>query len=162
LTYSLDNQEKNLLEDLLLNLIGLEGNYIKRSTKKTIMENSKDTNTMFKNFTLKFEIEPYLDGPTCDPSLLYMINKILPLSTYYDKICQFLNLNNNLETGLISKSFCEGIRKILREYVLFINQLENELNIENLDIQKLWYLSQPSLRMLENLQRYIFKRSNLF
>jgi len=94
-----------------------------------------------------------------DPSLLYMINKILPLSTYYDKISQYLNLNNNLETGLISKAFCDGIRKILREYVLFINQLEIEFNIDNLDIQKLWYLSQPSLRLLENLQRLCYQAS---
>lgn len=173
LTLSPENQEKCLLEDLLLNLIGLEGNYIKRTNKKSMIDaessnnlNSSSSNNqnfnnsnLYKNFTLKFEIEPYLENPTCAPSLLYMAHKILPLSVYYDRITSFINLNSNIETGLIAKAFCKGLRKILREYVLFINQLEAEFNNDNLDIQKLWYLSQPSLKILENLQKLCYQAS---
>ena len=82
-----------------------------------------------------------------------MVHKILPLSIYHDKILQFLNMNNHVETGLIAKGLCEGIRKVLREYILFLNQLENEFYSENLDIQKFWYLSQSSIKTLENISK---------
>jgi gamma-tubulin complex component 2 len=88
-----------------------------------------------------------------------MVYKILPLSTYYDRITNFINLNGNVETGLICKGLCEGLRKIIREYILFVNQLEAEYHTNNLDIQKLWYLCQPSLKVLENLQKLTYQAS---
>jgi hypothetical protein len=160
LTLSLENQEKALCEDLILNLMGMDGNYIKRSFKVNINE-FQQTNDNFKNFSVKFEIEPHLDNKTCgkillkkDNSLLYMVQKILPLTVYHDKILQFLNLNNYVETGLVAKGLCEGIRKVLREYILFLNQIENDFYSDKLDIQKFWYLSQSSLKTLENLAKY--------
>lgn len=82
-----------------------------------------------------------------------MVHKILPLSLYYDKIMNFINLSSNTETGIISKSLIEAVNEIMREYIVFINQLEIEYASDNLDIQKLWYLSQTSLKILENLQK---------
>ena len=161
LTLSIENQEKALCEDLILNLMGMDGNYIRRTNKINVNE-FQPANDNFRNFNLKFEIEPHLENKTCgtmiynlDNSLLYMVQKILPLSIYHDKILQFLNLNNHVETGLVSKGLCDGIRKILREYVLYLNQLENDFYNDKLDIQKFWYLSQASLKTLENLAKYI-------
>lgn len=82
-----------------------------------------------------------------------MIQKILPLSIYHDKILQYLNLNNHVETGLASKGLSEAIKQVLREYILFLNQLENDFKSEKLDIQKFWYLSQSSMKILENLAK---------
>jgi hypothetical protein len=64
LTLSLENQEKALCEDLILNLMGMDGNYIKRSFKANINE-FQQNNDNFKNFSVKFEIEPHLDNKTC-------------------------------------------------------------------------------------------------
>jgi len=86
-----------------------------------------------------------------------MVHKILPLSLYYDKIMNFINLSSNTETGIISKSLIEAVKEIIREYIIFINQLEIEYFSDNLDIQKLWYLSQSSLKILENLQKLCFQ-----
>jgi gamma-tubulin complex component 2 len=88
-----------------------------------------------------------------------MVYKILPLSNYYDRITSYINISTNVETGLISKGFCEGLRKVIREYILFINQLEAEFQADNLDIQKLWYLCQPSIKLLENLQKLCYQAS---
>ena len=107
MTLSLELQEKCLIEDLLLAMLGKEGVFIKRSGKKEIigadnsnnkggfgignssnsggdginanagyisgdfvtavnsLNNSTMQNNIFKNFSLKFEIEPYLENPTC-------------------------------------------------------------------------------------------------
>lgn len=86
-----------------------------------------------------------------------MVHKILPLSVYYDKIMNFINLSSNTETGIVSKSLIEAVNEITREYTIFINQLEIEYFADNLDIQKLWYLSQSSLKILENLQKLCFQ-----
>jgi gamma-tubulin complex component 2 len=161
-TLSLEQQEKCLVEDLILCMMGMEGNYIKRSSKKTLenFQSSSNKETIHKTFSLKFEIEPYLENPTCDPSLLYMVHKILPLSNHYDRICSFLNFNsNNIETGLICKAFCEGLNKIIRHYILFINQLEIDFINGNLDIQKLWYVTQPCLKIMENLKNLTYQCS---
>jgi gamma-tubulin complex component 2 len=88
-----------------------------------------------------------------------MIYKILPLSSYYDKITSFINLSMGVETGLIAKGLCEGLKKVIREYILFVNQLEAEYQTDNLDIQKLWYLCQPSMKILENLQKLCYQAS---
>jgi len=71
----------------------------------------------------------------------------------------FINLSSNTETGIISKSLIEAVNEIIREYVIFINQLEIEYFSDNLDIQKLWYLSQSSLKILENLQKLCFQNT---
>lgn len=84
-----------------------------------------------------------------------MINKVLPLSAYYDNITSFINIALSTETGLISKYLINAIKQIIRDYILFVNTLENEFLAHKLDIQRLWYLCQPSMKIFENLQKYI-------
>ena len=63
-------------------MLGLEGNYIKRVI----------THTNFKDFKVEFQVEPYLENPTCDPPLLSLVNLLLPISFYYNSITNFLNI----------------------------------------------------------------------
>ena len=150
-TLSTNLQDKNLVDDILLIMLGLEGNYIKRVI----------THTNFKDFKVEFQVEPYLENPTCDPPLLSLVNLLLPISFYYNSITNFLNIHSNIETGLIGKSFCLGLKKILREYILFVNQLDcqNRIGNPNLNLQQLWWLCQPSLKLLENLHELCQKCS---
>lgn len=151
MTLSTSMQDKCLVEDILLTMLGMEGNYIKRIT----------SHTSFKDFKIEFQIEPYLDNPTCDPPLLSLGNLLLPLSFYYDSITNYLNINTNVETGLISKAFCFGLKKLLREYVLFVNQLDCQMRSgsNTLNLQQLWWLCQPCLKLLENLHKLCQKCS---
>ena len=150
MTLSTSMQDKCLVEDILLTMLGMEGNYIKRIT----------SHTSFKDFKIEFQIEPYLDNPTCDPPLLSLGNLLLPLSFYYDSITNYLNINTNVETGLVSKAFCFGLKKLIREYVLFVNQLDCQMRSgNNLNLQQLWWLCQPCLKLLENLHKLCQKCS---
>ena len=136
-------QDKILVDDLLLVMLGLEGKYIKRVVN----------NTTYKDFKVEFEVEPYLDNPTCDPPLLSLTNLILPMGYYYSSITYFLNMGNKPETGLIVKGFCEGLKKIIREYILFVNQLEEHKKNSNINLQQLWWVCQPSIKLLECLHK---------
>ena len=172
---SKDSQEVSLLEDLLLNLIGFEGEYIKRDLNNlhlsSDLHNSHDPISFeledkIKDFCKKFKIEPYLENPTCDASLSFIINRILPISFYYDKICLFINLSNKKESGVIVKAFSESLKHILKEYIIMINDFEVEYFSGSLDIQHMWYLCQKPLKMLENIYKltknsYFIKGGNL-
>jgi hypothetical protein len=91
MSLSVELQEKYLIEDLLLIMIGRDGVYIKRSNKRDLnsekynsnfqilnsqpfndfntvinsLDNSTMQNNIFKNFNMKFEVEPYYENPTC-------------------------------------------------------------------------------------------------
>ena len=142
-SFDLRQQDKILVNDLLLIMLGFEGNYIKRVVK----------NTSYKDFKVYFEIEPYLENPTCNESYLSVANLILPLGYYYNCITHFLNIGSNPELGLVVKGFCEGLEKILREYIVFVNKLEVYKNNNNnfFSLQQLLWLCQPSLKLLECL-----------
>ena len=144
-SFSPSEQDKILVNDLLLVMLGLEGKYIKRVVN----------NTSYKDFKVEFEVEPYLDNPTCDPPLLSLTNLILPMGYYYSSITYFLNMGSKPETGLVVKGFCEGLKKILREYILFVNQLEEHKknSNSNLNLQQLWWVCQPSIKLLECLHK---------
>ena len=136
-------QDKILVDDLLLVMMGLEGKYIKRVVN----------NTSYKDFKIEFEVEPYLDNPTCDPPLLSLTNLILPMGYYYSSITYFINMGSKPETGLIVKGFCEGLKKLLREYILFVNQLEELKKNSTINLQQLWWVCQPAIKILECLHK---------
>lgn len=137
-------QEKLLMEDLLYALLSIEGNYIKRRQKD-----------------LLYAVEPYLEAPTCDESLLYMVNKMLPLCEKHDRICVFVNLHSYYECGLVSHALCEAITSLLREYKLKITQVSVELDKGELTLQKLWFYIQPCIRTLESLDKFAEEAENL-
>jgi gamma-tubulin complex component 2 len=98
------------------------------------------------------------------PPLLSLTNLLLlPLSFCYNSITYFLNINTNIETGLVAKNFCIAVKKILREYVLFVNQLDSQNRYENppLNLQNIWWLCQPCLKLLENLHKLCLKCINV-
>ena len=137
-------QEKLLMEDLLYAMISVEGNYIKRRTSD-----------------LLYAVEPYLDSPTCDESLLHLVNNMLPLCEQHDKVCVFVNIHSNFEYGLVSHALCEAIGMLLKEYRLKITQIDAELEKGDLTLQKLWYFIQPCMRTMECLSKFVEEAENL-
>ena len=144
-SFNSTEQDKILVNDLLLEMLGLEGKYIKRVVNTT----------SYKDFKVEFEVEPYLDNPTCDPPLLSLTNLILPMGYYYSSLTHFLNMGAKPELGLVVKGFCDGLKKIMREYILFVNQLEEHKNNpnSNINLQQLWWVCQPSIKLLECLHK---------
>ena len=144
-SFSEKEQEKLLVNDLILAMMGKEGTYIKRVV----------TNTSFQDFKVEFEVEPYLTNPTCAPSLLTITNNILPISFYYNSITNYINLSNYNEMGLISKAFSDALYRIIKEHLLFVNQLKEDAwkHSKDFDLHKLMWLCQNSLKILENIHK---------
>lgn len=148
--FPITSQEQLLLEDILFALHSIEGTYIKRK-----QEDSEDLKTF------NFAVEPYLERPSCDESLLYLINKVLPLCSYHDQVSIFLNVHSNYVFGLVSHALCEAISSLLKEYSLKITQIDAEFSKGDLTIQKLWFYLQPCLRTMESLSKFVNEAENL-
>ena len=91
-----------------------------------------------------------------ETSLRQMANKILPLCYYHDRIEIFINLHSNFEYGLVNQALCCALQSLMREYVLLINQLDSEFMKGELNLQKLWYYLQPSLKIMEGLVKLTY------
>ena len=98
--------------------------------------------------------------------MAFIVNRILPVSVYYDKICSFINFSAKKETGVVCKAFAEALKIVIKEYTSMINKLEVELMNDNLDMQQLWFFCQKPIKILENISRlcsncYMLKGGNL-
>jgi len=85
----------------------------------------------------------------------------LPICAYHDRLKNFVNVHSHFDYGLVSQALCAAIKILLREYVLLINQLDNEFTKGELNLQKLWFYIQPSLRVMENLMGIIYECEKL-
>ena len=51
---------------------------------------------------------------TLDPSLLSLVQRLLPLATYYTAIDSFIELRNSTEFGMVNHALASGIRELLK------------------------------------------------
>ena len=53
-----------------------------------------------------------------DPSLRDLVERILPLATYYTGITSFIEARSHLDFGLVNHALCAAIREMLKVRVL--------------------------------------------
>lgn len=97
--------------------------------------------------TIKYDIDP-----TLDPSLKHLVEKLLPLATYYISVQAFVELYARYEYGTINHALCSGIRVFLKEYLTFIAQLEHQFQTSTrFTLQRLWFYAQNTLQNMKVL-----------
>lgn len=95
--------------------MGYEGQYIRfADSYKPSME--KD----------RFAGPSYRILPGLDPSLRDLTNSVLMMATYYSAIEAFVEVQSRDEFGAINHALCASIRKILKDYLVLIAQLEHQ------------------------------------
>ena len=84
-----------------------------------------------------------------DPSLRDLVERILPLGTYYTAISAFVEHRSDLDYGLINHALCATIRDMLRDYQTLLSQLEHAFNTSpQFSLQKLWFYVHPTIHTL--------------
>ena len=58
-----------------------------------------------------------VNPPFTDPSLSDLVERILPLATYYTGITSFVELRSHLEYGLVNHALCASIRDMLKVWL---------------------------------------------
>lgn len=78
-----------------------------------------------------------------DPSVRDLVDKILPLATYYMSISAFVDQYSRYEYGSINHALAAAISSILKEYETFIAQLEYQFqSSESFTLQQFWFYMQ--------------------
>lgn len=112
-----------------------------------------------------------LDGPGfrilpgLDPSLRDLTNSVLKMATYYSSIEAFVEVQSRAEFGAINHALCASIRKLLKDYLILIAQLENQMiTNENFSLHVLHLHTLPTNHMMfqvYTLAKEILKKNAL-
>lgn len=131
-------QEALILEDLLFVLMGIEGSYITYAPKYT----PEDAASRLRG--AQWSVDAALD-----PSLRDLVERIVPLATYYTSIYAFVEMDASLEYGTVTHALCAAIRELLKEYEVLLVQLEHQLaTSETFTLQRFFFYIHPTLRTL--------------
>ncbi|KAJ5372846.1 Spc97/Spc98 [Penicillium concentricum] len=111
-----DAQEEAILEDLLFVFMGFEGQYVHyASSYDPSIEKDRLTGPVFQI------------APGLDPTLRDLIQSMLKMATHYSAMEAFVEIQSRAECGAVSHSLCASIRKLLKDYLILIAQLEGQL-----------------------------------
>jgi gamma-tubulin complex component 2 len=151
---SIDAQEAAIMGDLLFVFMGYEGQYIRyHNSYDPSMENDRLVGP-------SFQLAPGLDS-----SLKDLTMSMLKMATHYSALEAFTEVQSRAEYGAVSDALCAVIRKLLKDYLILIAQLENQL-LKNPDftLHVLHLHSMPtsqSLSQLYSLGHELLKRNSL-
>ncbi|KZF25365.1 putative spindle pole body component [Xylona heveae TC161] len=138
---SLAAQESAMLEDLTFVFMGFEGQYIR-----------------FANNYNPSEDKDRLAGPEfrilsgLDPSLRDLTTTMLKMATHYSAIEAFVDVQSREEFGAVNHALCAAIRKILKDYLILVAQIEHQIfTNQNFTLHQLHLYVLPTSRVLSEL-----------
>ncbi|KAI9045838.1 gamma-tubulin-complex subunit SPC97 [Aspergillus affinis] len=139
--HSVDVQEKALLDDLLFVFMGFEGQYIHyHSNYDPAVEKDRLTGPVFQL------------PSGLDPTLRDLTLSMLKMATHYSALEAFVEVQSRAEFGAVSHALCAAIRKILKDYLILIAQLESQLlNNPSFTLQLLHLHTMPTSQCLAQL-----------
>ncbi|KAL2788905.1 Spc98 family-domain-containing protein [Aspergillus keveii] len=151
---STDAQEKAILEDLLFVFMGFEGQYIHYQAQY-------DPTAEKERLT-----GPAFQLPSgLDPTLRDLTWSMLKMATHYSALEAFVEVQSRAEYGAVSHALCAAIRKLLKDYLILVAQLETQLlNNPNFTLHVLHLHTMPTsqcLAQLYSLGQELLKRNGL-
>ena len=151
---SLDMQEKAIIDDLLFVLMGFEGQYIHyASAYRPLEEKSRLSGP-------QFQIEHGID-----PSLRDLASSMLRTATYYCAVEAFVEVQGREDFGRVNHALCAAMRKLLKDYLILIAQLEHQmLTNESFTLHQLSLHMKPTahmLRQLYSVAHEVLKENNM-
>ncbi|TVY83654.1 Spindle pole body component alp4 [Lachnellula suecica] len=112
---SLEAQEATIIEDLLMVLMGYEGQYIHLA--KTYNPSAEEDRLSGPIFVIL---------PGLDPSLRDLTIEILEIATHYGALQSFIDVQGRAELGVVNQALTATIRKLMCDYLALVAQLETQ------------------------------------
>ncbi|KAK7515061.1 Spc98 family-domain-containing protein [Phyllosticta citriasiana] len=113
---SLDAQEAAIIEDLLFVFMGFEGQYIRFS--ETYNPSEEKDKLMGPSFRIANGL---------DPSLRDLTTNMLKMATHYSALEAFIEVQSRDEYGSVNHALCAVVRKLLKDYLVLMAQLEHQM-----------------------------------
>ena len=130
-----------MIEDLLFVLMGYEGQYLR-------FDNAYDPS----DEKCRLAGPTYRILPGLDPSLRDLTNSVLKMATYYNAVEAFVEVQSREEFGSTNHALCASIRKLLKEYLVLVAQLEHQyLTNESFTLHVLHLHTVPTTQMMSQL-----------
>ncbi|XP_011499905.1 PREDICTED: gamma-tubulin complex component 2-like [Ceratosolen solmsi marchali] len=129
------SQESVLLWDILQCLKGIDGFYI-----------VSEISSFYSPVTFKI-------SPDVGISFKQLTQQILPLASYYSTTIRFVEEKVLPDDGQVNHALRGALSSLLRDYLLFIVQLEIEHIRGKLNLQKLWFYIQPTMATMSILNQ---------
>ncbi|XP_003703274.2 gamma-tubulin complex component 2 isoform X2 [Megachile rotundata] len=122
------SQESILLWDILYCLKGIDGSYI-----------------VSEPLTSPYAVKTFNISSDVGISYKQMTQQILPLASHYSMTVRFVEEKVLPEDGQVNHALRGAIKCLLKDYLLFVVQLEMEHMRGKLNLQKLWFYIQPTM-----------------
>ncbi|EFE31713.1 uncharacterized protein ARB_01312 [Trichophyton benhamiae CBS 112371] len=149
-----DAQESAILQDLLFVFMGYEGQYIHYANA---YNPSMETDRLVGP---SFQITPGLD-----PSLRDLTIAMLKMATHYSAMEAFVEVQSRSEFGAVNHALCAAIRKLLKDYLIMVAQLETQyINNPNFTLHVMHLHTMPTsqtLAQLYSLGQELLKKNSL-
>lgn len=147
-------QEAAMIDDFLYVLMGYEGQHIR------FVESYRPADERNRLAGPEFRISPGLD-----PSLRDLSSSMLQMATHYMAINAFVEVQSRSEFGSVNHALCAAIRKLLKDYMILIAQLENKvINDPSYTLHQMHLHTIPtsqSLFHLYGLAQELLKKNSL-
>ncbi len=151
---SMQEQETALMDDLLYVFMGYEGQYVR-----------------FGDTYNPSDEKDRLSGPAfytsagLDPSLRDLSASMLNMASHYSAIQAFVEVQSREEYGAVNHALCAAIRKLLKDYLILIAQLETKvLSDTKFTLHQMHLSIMPtaqSLAQLYAMAQELLKRNSL-
>jgi gamma-tubulin complex component 2 len=113
---TLDAQENAVIQDLLFVFMGFEGQYVRYlDSYQPAEEKSRLAGPQFRVL------------PGLDPSLRDLTVSMLRMATHYAAVEAFIQVQSREEFGAVNHALCAAMRKLLKDYLILIAQLEHQM-----------------------------------
>ncbi|RSH87478.1 hypothetical protein EHS25_003388 [Saitozyma podzolica] len=137
----LEVQEAWICEDLLFVLQGVEGSLIRYDEGYDPLDEDQ-----------RLQGARWRVDPSLDPSLLSLVERLLPLASAFTSVEASMELRSAPEYGMVSHALCSGIRAMLKEYRVLTAQLESLfLQSPTFTLQTLYFHLHPTLHTMSLL-----------
>lgn len=138
---TLDDQERVIIEDLLFVFMGFEGQHIRFGEAYNPQEEKE------RLVGPQFRILPGLD-----PSLRDLTKSMLKMATHYIAVETSVEVLSREEYGAVNHALCASIRRLLKEYLVLMAQLEHQmLTNSSFTLHLLNLQTKPTSHMLFQL-----------
>lgn len=150
----MEEQERAIIDDLLYVFMGFEGQYIQFHESYNPAEEKERLNG-----------PSFHPLPGLDPSLRDLTNSMLSMATHHCAIEAFIEVQSREEFGSVNHALCAAIRKLLKDYLILIAQLEMKvLGDSNFTLHQLHIAIIPTaqcLAQLHSLAQELLKKNSL-
>ncbi|KAK8200640.1 gamma tubulin complex Spc97/GCP2 subunit Alp4 [Zalaria obscura] len=138
---SLEAQEAAIIEDLLFVFMGFEGQYVRYTDAyQPLEEKSRLAGPQFRIL------------PGLDPSLRDLTTSMLRMATHYAAVEAFVEVQSREEFGAVNHALCAAMRKLLKDYLILMAQLENQMLTNNsFTLHQLNLHTKPTSHMMFQL-----------